>query len=79
VPAKLEASHDELVGILQGIEVVVSTIHYQSLSNEIPLAAAAKAAGVQRYVPCFWATVAPRGIMRLRDEVSIHNQETKPR
>ncbi|KAL4802553.1 NAD(P)-binding protein [Aspergillus unguis] len=71
VPADLEASGDKLVGILKGIDVVISTIHYQSLSQEIPLANAAKAAGVKRYVPCFWATIAPRGIMRLRDEKEL--------
>lgn len=51
--------------------MVISTIYYQSLSDEVFLANAAKAAGVQRYVPCFWATVAPRGIMQLRDDVCI--------
>ncbi|KAL4802477.1 NAD(P)-binding protein [Aspergillus unguis] len=69
VPADLQSiSHEQLVGILKGIDVVVSTIFYQALDDEKTLAEAAKAAGVQRYVPCFWATIAPRGVMNLRDK-----------
>ncbi|KAJ5814253.1 uncharacterized protein N7503_001003 [Penicillium pulvis] len=67
VAADLQGSHDELVDILKGVDTVISTIHYQSLNDEIFLSNAAKAVGVQRYVPCFWATVGPRGIMQLRD------------
>ncbi|KAL4796662.1 NAD(P)-binding protein [Aspergillus venezuelensis] len=62
-----EISHNVLVGNLHGTDVVISTIHYQSLSDEIILANAAKDARVSRYVPCFWATVAARGVMALRD------------
>lgn len=76
VAADLQGSHNELVDILKGVDIVLSTIHYQSLNDEIFLSNAAKAAGVQRYVPCFWATVGPRGIMQLRDAVSAPNQET---
>ncbi|KAJ5890103.1 hypothetical protein N7504_010913 [Penicillium tannophilum] len=67
VAADLQGSHNELVDTLKGVDIVISTIHYQSLHDEIFLSNAAKAAGVQRYVPCFWATVGPRGIMQLRD------------
>lgn len=70
VSADLQGPQDELINILKGIDVVISAIHYQSLSDEIPLSIAAKAAGVKRYVPCFFATVAPRGVMYLRDSVS---------
>ncbi|KAL4938710.1 hypothetical protein BDV06DRAFT_200266 [Aspergillus oleicola] len=68
VPVDLaQARHEDLVDTLSGIDIVISAIHYQSLSDEIPLANAAKDAGVRRYVPCFWATVAARGVMSLRD------------
>lgn len=73
VPADLQGCQESLVRMLEGIDVVISTIHYQALSDEIPLATAAKAAGVKRYVPCFFATVAPKGIMHLRDAVSTAN------
>ncbi|KAL4949899.1 NAD(P)-binding protein [Aspergillus filifer] len=75
-----EISHNVLVGNLRGIDVVISTIHFQSLSDEIILANAAKDARVGQYVPCFWATVAARGVMALRDakeEVLDHIQRLK--
>lgn len=69
VPIDLGGKHDELVAALTGIDTVISAIHFQSLHNEIPLSNAAKQAGVERYVPCFFATIAPRGIMDARDRV----------
>lgn len=70
VPIDLQGPLNELVSVLDGIDIVISAIHYQSLADEIPLSNAAKAAGVGRYVPCFFATVGPRGIMQLRDRAS---------
>ncbi|KAF5570665.1 isoflavone reductase [Fusarium phyllophilum] len=67
VPIDLGGSHDELASALTGIDIVISAIHFQSLDDEIPLSNAAKKAGVKRYVPCFFATIAPRGIMDARD------------
>ncbi|KAL2691279.1 hypothetical protein Neosp_001660 [[Neocosmospora] mangrovei] len=68
VAADLAGSEEELKKVLTGIEVVISTIYGASVTAEIPLINAAKAAGVQRYVPCFFATVAPpAGALRLRE------------
>ncbi|KAF5655840.1 isoflavone reductase [Fusarium sp. NRRL 25303] len=67
VPIDLGGNHDKLVAALTGIDTVISAIHFQSLHNEIPLSNAAKQAGVERYVPCFFATIAPRGVMDARD------------
>ncbi|EXL80368.1 hypothetical protein FOPG_06005 [Fusarium oxysporum f. sp. conglutinans race 2 54008] len=67
VPIDLGGNHDELVAALEGIDTVISAIHFQSLDDEIPLSNAAKRAGVKRYVPCFFATIAPRGVMGIRD------------
>ncbi|KAL2831456.1 hypothetical protein BDW59DRAFT_140190 [Aspergillus cavernicola] len=67
VSVDLQGPRAELVEILKPIDVVISAIHYQSLDEEITLSSAAKIVGVKRYVPCFWATVAPRGVMLLRD------------
>lgn len=69
VAIDLRGSQDELVAALRGIDVVISAIYYQALGDEIPIATAAKEAGVKRYVPCFFATVAPRGVMKARDMV----------
>ncbi|KAL7764013.1 hypothetical protein ACKLNR_005158 [Fusarium oxysporum f. sp. zingiberi] len=67
VPIDLGGNHDELVAALEGIDTVISAIHFESLDDEIPLSNAAKRAGVKRYVPCFFATIAPRGVMGIRD------------
>ena len=71
VAADLAGSEEELKKALMGIEVVISTIYGASVTAEIPLINAAKAIGVQRYVPCFFGTVAPpTGALRLRELVS---------
>uniref|UniRef100_A0A0D2Y6E7 NmrA-like domain-containing protein n=1 Tax=Fusarium oxysporum (strain Fo5176) TaxID=660025 RepID=A0A0D2Y6E7_FUSOF len=71
VPIDLGGNHDELVAALEGIDTVISAIHFQSLDDEIPLSNAAKGAGVKRYVPCFFATIAPRGVMGIRDRLTL--------
>jgi hypothetical protein len=68
VAIDLQGNQDELVAALKGIDIVISAIYYQALQDEIPLSTAAKAAGVKRYVPCFFATIAPRGVMKARDD-----------
>ncbi|RSM04998.1 hypothetical protein CEP52_006493 [Fusarium oligoseptatum] len=68
VAADLAGSEQELKKALTGIEIVISTIYGGSVTAEIPLINAAKAVGVQRYVPCFFATVAPpTGALRVRE------------
>ncbi|KAF4420152.1 hypothetical protein F53441_14397 [Fusarium austroafricanum] len=67
IPIELQDNHEKLVAALNGIDVVISAIHYQSIGDEIPLSNAAKEAGVKRYVPCFFATIAPRGVMLHHD------------
>ncbi|KAK1455761.1 hypothetical protein CMEL01_04521 [Colletotrichum melonis] len=63
----LEGPRAELVNVLEGADVLISTIHVSALGSQIPLADAAKAAGVKRFVPCFFATVAPaKGVLTLR-------------
>ncbi|CAI4213526.1 unnamed protein product [Parascedosporium putredinis] len=68
VSADLTGSQDALVGILTGIEVVISCIVFSSLKDQVPLAEASKKAGVKRFVPCNFGTPAPRGIMWLDDQ-----------
>ena len=62
----LADSEDNVTAQLKGIDVLVVCC----LLYEVPLANAAKKAGVKRYVPCFFATVMPRGVQGLRDNVS---------
>ncbi|KAJ0384230.1 hypothetical protein COL922a_008824 [Colletotrichum nupharicola] len=63
----LEAPQAELVNVIKDVDALISTIHVSGLGSQIPLANAAKAAGVKRFVPCFFATVAPpKGVLTLR-------------
>lgn len=64
-PIDYAGSEDDITAQLRGIDVVISCF----MMNEVILANAAKKAGVKRFVPCFYATVMPRGIMSLRDDV----------
>jgi len=68
VAADITGPIDTLVGTLTGIDVLISAIAPWALHEEIILADAAKEAGVKRFVPCHFATVAPpRGVMALRE------------
>ncbi|KAI2465041.1 NAD(P)-binding protein [Annulohypoxylon bovei var. microspora] len=64
----LTGPKEKLVKVLTGIDVVISCIVFSSLNDQIPLVEAAKQAGVKRFVPCDFATPAPRGVMWLRDQ-----------
>ncbi|KAM0351002.1 hypothetical protein ACHAPU_002780 [Fusarium lateritium] len=59
----LADSEDNVTAQLKGIDVLVVCF----LLDEVTLANAAKKAAVKRYVPCFYATVMPRGVQTLRD------------
>lgn len=66
-----KASEEELAAPLKGIDVAIGAFRDPlDLTDEKKFASAAKAAGVKRFVPCFFATTTPRGILSLRDEVS---------
>ncbi|KAA8647012.1 aromatic alcohol reductase [Aspergillus tanneri] len=65
----LRSSEETLVDVLTGMDVVISCVGAAEQQDQITLAKAAKKAGVQRFVPCAFITVAPPGgIMWLRDE-----------
>ncbi|KAF5675137.1 isoflavone reductase [Fusarium circinatum] len=63
VSFNLDDPEDHLAAQLKGIDVLIVCC----LIDEAILVNAAKKAGVKRYVPCFYATVMPRGIQTLRD------------
>jgi hypothetical protein len=61
---------EELVKSLAGIDVLISAIDAMGQLAQLSLASAAKEAGVKRFVPCAFTTVAPPGgVMGLRDSV----------
>jgi hypothetical protein len=75
VSVDLGGPESTLTEVLVGADVVISTIYGGSVMEEVPLINASKAAGVKRYLPCFFATVAPpKGALRLRDMV-VHLPE----
>ncbi|KAJ7286388.1 hypothetical protein C8J57DRAFT_1287529, partial [Mycena rebaudengoi] len=66
--ADIEGPLDDVVKALAGIDVLISAINAASQLAELQLATAAKQAGVKRFVPCAFITVAPPGIgFELRD------------
>lgn len=71
VPIDLTGAEQNLVSALKEVDVVISAIGPSEQLAQIPLASAAKKAGVKRFLPCGFITVAPPGgIMQLRDVVS---------
>ncbi|RAH81521.1 NAD(P)-binding protein [Aspergillus japonicus CBS 114.51] len=76
VPADLRGPAAPLIDLLQGIDVVISAIHFDALADEIPLADAAKAAGVQRFVQsALMIVIPPRGVVDFREkkEENLHH------
>ncbi|KAJ7165838.1 hypothetical protein C8R46DRAFT_1096354 [Mycena filopes] len=59
---------EDLVKALAGVDVFISAIDAGGQLAQFQLATAAKEAGVKRFVPCAFMTVAPPGTMSMRDE-----------
>ncbi|BCS18471.1 aromatic alcohol reductase [Aspergillus puulaauensis] len=74
--ADITAPEEELVSALAGIDILISAIGPNDLLQQKTLVRAAKSAGVKRFVPCAFITVAPpKGVMLLRDEKEeIYNE-----
>ncbi|OGM47926.1 hypothetical protein ABOM_002734 [Aspergillus bombycis] len=74
----LNVSEKELVSTLQGIDILISAIGPHDLLQQKTLVKAAKSAGIKRFIPCAFITVAPpQGTMLLRDEKEIIYNEIK--
>ncbi|KAF9875675.1 isoflavone reductase [Colletotrichum karsti] len=68
VAADLAGPEEALVAALSGIDVVIAPLSVPSLRDQIPLARAAKKAGVKRFVPSEFAmAMPPRGIHDAQD------------
>ncbi|KAL4881354.1 hypothetical protein BJY04DRAFT_188713 [Aspergillus karnatakaensis] len=74
--ADLSASVEDLTKALTGTDIFISAIGPGDLLHQKTLVRAAKAAGVKRFVPCAFITVAPpKGAMLLREEKEeIYNE-----
>jgi hypothetical protein len=64
----LSSSEDSIVDALAGIDILISAIGPRAQLAQIPLAFAAKKAGIKRFVPCAWAPIVPVGVHRSRDQ-----------
>ncbi|GKT95766.1 isoflavone reductase family protein [Colletotrichum tofieldiae] len=64
----LNAPSEELAQKIKGKEVLLAAISIPATGQQIALATVAKTSGVKRFVPCFYAPVAPpKGVVALRD------------
>ncbi|KAF2188489.1 isoflavone reductase family protein [Zopfia rhizophila CBS 207.26] len=72
VIADIGAPVDELAILLNGYEIVISAIDAMGQLAQLNLATAAKKAGVKRFVPCAFISIAPPGgVIDLRDEKEV--------
>lgn len=72
VGVDLSDSQDTLVKILQNVDILVASLPVAALREQIPLARAAKLAGIKRFVPSAYAMIVPpKGIVDVQDIVSI--------
>jgi NmrA-like family. len=70
VAADLSGPEEDLVKILTGADVVIAVLDASAFLLQIPLANAAKKAGVKRFVPTFFATIVPpKGALSIRETV----------
>ena len=77
-PLDLSGSHATLVAALTDVEILVSAIAPFDQLAQIPLATAAKEAGVRRFFPCAAVSVIPAGgVHLLRDEKEKVYQHVK--
>jgi hypothetical protein len=72
VALDFDAGQEAIIKAFTGQDVVISCVVPSAGNLEKDLASAAKAAGVKRFVPSFWASVTPpAGVLRLREFVSL--------
>ncbi|KAI8716122.1 NmrA domain-containing protein [Fusarium sp. LHS14.1] len=79
VLADLQGELSELTRALNGFDVVICALPPNYTLDQIPLADAALQAGVKRFVPSMWSTVAPqKNVMKIRDtKEDVINHLTK--
>ncbi|KAI8251520.1 Isoflavone reductase-like protein TP7 [Colletotrichum sp. SAR 10_98] len=78
IAVELTGSEDALVEALANIDVVISTVSVASFKDQVPLAKAAKKAGVKRFVPSEFAMVIPpKGVHDLQDMVQMLSSSKK--
>ncbi|RPD76846.1 NAD-P-binding protein [Lentinus tigrinus ALCF2SS1-7] len=70
----LTDDYEKLKQVLKGVDILVSAVDFRVLGEQRELFRAAKEVGVQRVVPCDWATPGARGVRVLTDKkLEIHD------
>jgi len=64
----LAGPQEPIVAALKNVDILISAIGPSDQLAQIPLATAAKAAGVKLFLPCAFVTVMPAGVHMLRDQ-----------
>lgn len=78
VPADISSTSEaELTELLEGVDTVITAFDAFNLKQQIPLIHASSVAGVKRFIPTFFGTPAPRGIMSFRDQVRENSWPTE--
>ncbi|GBE78820.1 hypothetical protein SCP_0200170 [Sparassis crispa] len=71
--ADIDDGVEKLAAVLDGVDVLISTITAEKVPNQRDLFTAAKRVGVKRVVPCDFGTPGARGVRELLDEkLEIH-------
>ena len=65
----IKDSVESLKQTLQGVSVLISAVAGPALGDQKDVMLAAKEAGVQRVVPCDFATPGAKGVRELHDQV----------
>ncbi|KAI0706010.1 NAD-P-binding protein [Cerioporus squamosus] len=69
----LTDDYEKLKQLLHGVDILISAIDGRVLSEQREIFRAAKEVGVQRIVPCDWATPGKKGVRMLTDlKLDIH-------
>ena len=56
---------------MEGVDVVISTVHVTQVNNQLEMVDAAKASGVKRFIPCDFGTSCIKGERQMFDLVSL--------
>ncbi|TFK84450.1 NAD-P-binding protein [Polyporus arcularius HHB13444] len=70
----LTDDYEKLKQVLQGVQILISTVDGRVVRDQREIFRAAKEVGVQRVIPCDWATPGARGVRFLTDiKLDIHD------
>ena len=63
--------HEKLKKTLDGVIILISCVDWFSIDKQKGIFLAAKEVGVERVIPCDFATVGAKGVSAMRDKVRL--------